>query len=185
MNYLKRLKNNVVGFFPLITLFVLVSCGKQGNIVSFDENLQSKIEYQLEVLPKRYKAEFEILNNDSDEIVKISEIGKVVGSIRYKTRWSERIFGREFSGNNIPFHRYNDNLNKDIKVIKKLIRSVRRVKNTEDFSEFKKNLDNLLIKLKDIYFIVTKHKSYRDESRYQQDICNQKETQRRISYSKY
>ncbi len=185
MNFLKNFGYKSLGFISLLVLLVLAGCGKQDNGLSRDENLQVEIENRLESFARKYKSEFKVLNLDKKEKVKIKKIGKIVGAIRYKTKWSERWFGREFSGNNIPFHRYNDLLNKDISKTKKLIRSIRWVKNLDDFYELKKELDILLIKLKDIYFLVTRHKDYRNESRYKQNILNQQETQRRIDYLKY
>lgn len=182
MNLFKFLRYKLFTFVSLLILLVLAGCGKQKNGLSRDENIQIDIENQIESFSRKYKQEFKVLNLDKKEKVKIKKMGKIVGAIRYKTKWSERIFGREFSGNNVPFHRYNDLLNKDISKTKKLIRSVRRVKNLDGFSKLKTELDLLLIKLKDIYFLVTRHKDYRNESRYQQSITRQKRTQGRIFY---
>lgn len=185
MNIFKILRYKLFTSVSLLILLVLAGCGKQDNGLSRDERLTIEIENRLESFSKKYKPEFKVLDLDKKEKVKIKKMGKIVGAIRYKTKWTERLFGREFSGNNIPFHRFNDLLNRDISKIKKLIRSVRWVKNSDDFVELKEELDYLLIKLKDIYFLVTRHKDYRNESRYQQNILNQQETQRRIDNLRY
>lgn len=172
----------IFSFIPALFLLILAGCGKQSSKLSFEERLERDIQFTVISYNKKYKTEFEIISSDIAEEDKIRNIGKIVSSINYKTKWSERILGREFAGNNIPFHRYNKLLNKDIHKIKSMIRSINKVKFSDDFSDGKLKLESMLKKLKEIFFLVRKHKDYRNEARYKQNISNQRKTQRRVSW---
>jgi hypothetical protein len=173
-------KNKFLGLSLVTILLAFAGCGKQGPKLTYEEKLERDINSHLNSMSKKYRKELSVLEYNDNEKSKIKKIGKIVGSINYKTTWSERLLGRDLSRNNIPFHTYNDNLDKDIHKTKKVIKRINSVKYYDDFVNLKSALEKTLIKLKDIFFLVRKNVSYREESRYIRNIKNHRDTQWRL-----
>lgn len=171
------LKNNFLGLSLVAILLAFAGCGKQGPKLTYEEKLEKDINSHLNSMSKKYRKEFHVLEYNDKEKTRIKKIGKIVGSINYKTTWSERLLGRDLSRNNVPFHTYNNNLDKDIHKTKRIIKRIGSVKYYDDFVDLKSSLEKTLSKLKDIFFIVRKNSNYREESRYIRNIQNHRDTQ--------
>lgn len=180
MNRNVFIKNKFLGLSLVVILLTFVGCGKQGPKLTYEEKLERDINIHLNFISKKYRKEFHILDWYCIEKIRIEKIGKIVGSINYKTTWSERLLGRDLSRNNIPFHTYNKNLDKDIHKTKRIINRIKNVKYYDNFVHLKSSLEKTLSRLKDIFFIVRKNFNYREESRYIRNIQNHRDTQWRL-----
>jgi hypothetical protein len=174
------LKKKFLSLSLVAILLAFTGCGKQGPKLTYEEKLEKDINIHLNSISKKYRKEFHILEYNDTEKNRIKKIGKIVGSINYKTTWSERLLGRDLSRNNIPFHTYNENLDKDIHNTKKFIKRINSVKYYDDFINLKSSLEKSLTKLKEIFFLVRKNSNYREESRYIRNIKNHRDTQWRL-----
>ncbi|MBD3273476.1 hypothetical protein GF385_03970 [Candidatus Dependentiae bacterium] len=164
---MKIFKNIFLKFISIIFIVIFVGCGKQSQKLTYEEKLKKDIDSTLLEYNRLYKKELEIITSNLDEDEKIEKISEAALS----TYRNNKFIHNSGYNNIIRYHSYNDYVIKSIKKLKfffiKMKRSKKiRSKEIEYFNNIRTDLNNLLDKLKTLFFLICESSKYIEEERF-------------------
>ncbi len=179
--FYRKTTKTFLHFILYTILIILCGCGKQP-VSTRQERLLQKAENSYHDLSEKYREEINILVDQNKPKKIKSKLGKCIGDKDFKRTFFDKVssfFGKDdFSAQKVPFHRYINNLNDDMAILKRFYRSLSKKRSMTTNVEILLPIQALRDNLLKIKGYIKTHKEFREEERYMRLVARTRENKK-------